>query len=172
MVRTFQKHSGLEKYEGRSLDLALDRTPVKESGVKSARRRAAVRTACSLRVLASSVLGFLMLLDMELLELELLEDKVTREEDIKLLQQMSLVGLAEVVDDIVVVEHRSSRIHPSPMGLFEHHTDNCHHIYMYTSTGWQPARPRRAVCAPHPAGRPMQPPCHIPLICTPNLKMH
>lgn len=132
MVRTFQKHSDLEKYEGRSLDLALDRTPVKESGVKSARRRAAVRTACRLRVLASSVLGFLMLLDMELLELELLEDKVTREEDIKLLQQMSLVGLAEVfVDDIVVVEHRSSRIHPAPMGLFEHHTDNCHHIYVY-----------------------------------------
>ena len=60
-----------------------------------------------------------MLLDMELLELELelLEDKVTREEDIKLLEQMSLVGLAEV-DDIIVVEHRSSRIHPSPMGLF------------------------------------------------------
>ena len=131
MVRTFQKHSGLEKYEGRSLDLALDRTPVKESGVKSARRRAAVRTACSLRVLASSVLGFLMLLDMELLELELLEDKVTREEDIKLLQQMSLVGLLAEVDDIAVVEHRSSRIHPSPMGLFEHHTDNCHHIYVY-----------------------------------------
>ena len=92
MVRTFQKHSGLERYEGCSLDLALDRKPVKESGVKSARRRAAVRTACRLRVLASSVLGFLMLLDMELLELELLEDKVTREEDIKLLEQMSLVG--------------------------------------------------------------------------------
>ena len=155
MVQTFQKHSGLEKYEGRSLDLALDRTPVKESGVKSARRRAAVRTACSLRVLASSVLGFLMLLDMELLELELLEDKVTREEDIKLLQQMSLVGLAEVVDDIVVVEHRSSRIHPSPMGLFEHHTDNCHHICIQIPVGsqdWQPARPRRAVCAPHLGG--------------------
>ena len=96
-----------------------------------------------------------MLLDMELLELELLEDKVTREEDIKLLQQMSLVGLAEVVDDIVVVEHRSSRIHPSPMGLFEHHTDNCHHICIQIPVGsqdWQPARPRRAVCAPHPGG--------------------
>ena len=171
MVRTFQKHSGLERYEGCSLDLALDRKPVKESGVKSARRRAAVRTACRLRVLASSVLGFLMLLDMELLELELLEDKVTREEDIKLLEQMSLVGLAEV-DDIIVVEHRSSRIHPSPMGLFEHQTDNCHHICIQIPVGsqdWQTARRGRAVCTPHPGGASD---AASPLICTPNLKMH
>jgi hypothetical protein len=100
-VRTCQKQAGLEKNAWHSWGLALDRTPVKESGVKSAKLgRTAVRTACSLSVSAGAVFGLLMLLDIEL------GKGSESREDIKLLEQVSLVGDWVVDDMIAIVGHR------------------------------------------------------------------